>query len=268
MATPKPYSVSQIKDKLLRPALTSHFMVEIAKPGGLSTKYLSYNGIRGFSDEKLALLCCEASLPGSSLNTHENNNDFTGVTERFAYRRVYDDRIELTFYVDAEQYLPIRFFESWIKWISGEDISEGVKSTSYSYRFKYPDGKDKNGNSTGYRTSLSVLKFERDGKEKLQYDFVGAYPISIVSMPVSYDASSLLKCTVYFTYLRYVMDPTTTIKNYSSEANKIQNPAVQAAYNSDLLSTGGITADNGVSNLWGSSTGANFDIKSQLVQVQ
>jgi hypothetical protein len=26
-------------------------------------------------------------LPGSSLATHENNSDFTGVTEKFAYRR-------------------------------------------------------------------------------------------------------------------------------------------------------------------------------------
>jgi hypothetical protein len=59
-------------------------------------------------------------LPGSSLATHENNSDFTGVTEKFAYRRLYDDRIDFTFYVDAENYLPIRFFESWIKFIVGE----------------------------------------------------------------------------------------------------------------------------------------------------
>jgi hypothetical protein len=29
--------------------------------------------------------------------THESNNDFHGATERFAYRRLYDDRIDLTF---------------------------------------------------------------------------------------------------------------------------------------------------------------------------
>jgi hypothetical protein len=32
---------------------------------------------------------------------------------------------------------------------------------------------------------------------------VNSYPISITSMPVSYDASSLLKCTVSFSYIRY-----------------------------------------------------------------
>jgi len=40
----------------------------------------------------------------------------------------------------------------------------------------------------------------------LTYGFVKAYPISINSMPVSYEASSLLKCTVSMTYIRYYID--------------------------------------------------------------
>ena len=40
----------------------------------------------------------------------------------------------------------------------------------------------------------------------LTYGFVKAYPISINSMPVSYEASSLLKCTVSMTYMRYYID--------------------------------------------------------------
>ena len=35
------------------------------------------------------------------------------------------------------------------------------------------------------------------------YNFVNSYPLSITSMPVSYDTSSLLKCTVSFSYIRY-----------------------------------------------------------------
>jgi hypothetical protein len=35
---------------------------------------------------------------------------------------------------------------------------------------------------------------------------VSAYPIAITSMPVSYDASSLLKCTVSFSYIRYYIE--------------------------------------------------------------
>ena len=106
-------NVSKIKANLLHPALTSHFLVEIPFPnygkskGGFG-QYLSDNGVK-YDGEKLRLLCSEATLPGSSIATHENNTDFTGVTEKFAYRRVYDDRIDLTFYVDAVNYLPIRF---------------------------------------------------------------------------------------------------------------------------------------------------------------
>ena len=97
-------SVSKIKSDLLRPALTSVFEVEVPIPNlspGLQT------------NDTLNLMCSEASLPGSSLATMEINNDFTGVTERYAHRKVFDDRLDLTFYVDASEYLPIQFFETW-----------------------------------------------------------------------------------------------------------------------------------------------------------
>ena len=200
-------SVGKIKAKLLRPALTSHFIVEIPQPkGSFPSGYLSKNGIN-LDQEKLNLLCSEATLPGSSLATHENNSDFPGVNQKFAYRRLYDDRIDFTFYVNADNYLPIVYFESWIKFIVAESISEDtdsgkleIKSSEYFYRVKYP--KDYIAQS-----GLKVTKFERDhtGTE-LIYNFVSAYPISITSMPVSYDASSLLKCTVSFSYIRYYIE--------------------------------------------------------------
>ena len=127
---PAKVSVDKIKANLLQPALTSHFEVLIPRPSGLDDGYLNANGLPGFSDKqsKLNLLCSEATLPGSSLATHENNSDFTGVTEKFAYRRLYDDRIDFTFYVDAENYLPIKYFESWIKFIVGESKSADSRS--------------------------------------------------------------------------------------------------------------------------------------------
>ena len=213
---PTKKSVSDIKFQLLRPALTSHFEVEIGIPGGGFSKFLADNGITLNSAKNqptLNLMCSEATLPGSNLATLEINNDFTGVTERHAYRRIYDDRIDLTFYVDAENYLPIRFFETWIKYIAGESIADqadksaGIYDPSYFYRMKYPDG-DGNGDGKdpGYVSSgLKVIKFERDYNQKLEYGFVKSYPISLSSMPVSYDSSSLLKCTVSMTYIRYVL---------------------------------------------------------------
>ena len=204
---PAKVRVDKIKAKLLRPALTSHFLVEIPQPkGSFPSGYLSANGVN-LDQEKLNLLCSEATLPGSSLATHENNSDFPGVTQKFAYRRLYDDRIDFTFYVDAENYLPIKYFESWIKFIVGESISKDtdsgkleIKSSEYFYRVKYPE-------DYIAQKGLKVTKFERDHTgTKLIYNFVSAYPIAVTSMPVSYDASSLLKCTVSFSYIRYYIE--------------------------------------------------------------
>lgn len=201
----------KVKSFLLRPALTSHFEVYIKAPSG-SESFFKNNlvDISQQNYEKLIFSCSDATLPGSSFLTHESNNDFHGTTERFAYRRAYDDRIDLSFYVDAENYYTIRFFETWMKYISYESINgyqgsgrPGTKDENYFYRFKYPDG---NG---GYRndSKLYVTKFERDYNRKLVYEFIKPYPISFQSIPVSYESSSLLKCTVSMTYIRYIVSP-------------------------------------------------------------
>ena len=188
---PTKRSVSDIKSNLLAPALTSHFEVSLSVPNGLS-------GWRGQNRQgKIQLMCSEASLPGSSLATHQIDNDFHGVTERHAYRRIYDDRIDLTFYVDAKNYLPIKFFEDWISFITNEDKS-AARSNSYTYRVKYPD--------TYTVAGLSVTKFEKDYANAMTYQFIKSYPLQITSMPVSYDGSDLLKCSVAMTYIRYVVD--------------------------------------------------------------
>ena len=106
------------------------------------------------------LLCSEALLPGSTFATHQITSDYTGVTERHVYRRQFDDRIDLTFYVDAKEYLPIRFFEAWIDYITSGQSGD-FRSASYSYRMRYPDG------DNGYTaTGLKVVKFERDHQHK------------------------------------------------------------------------------------------------------
>ena len=198
--------VSDIKSALLRPALTSNFEVEIAIPAELQS-------FVGTEQANLNLSCSEASLPGSSIATMENLNDHTGVTERLAHRRMFDDRIDFTFYVDANKYFPIRFFEKWMRYVTDEDnladtqrgTSAGIDNTSpsYHYRMRYPDG------TNGYRVDgVKIIKFERDHKQSLTYTFVKAYPIAVNSMPVSYDASNLLKCTVSMSYIRYFIGDT------------------------------------------------------------
>ena len=201
MVAPNPVkkSVSDLKSSLLRPALTSHFQCWFNPPNEVRTwvQQRASAGIgNGYDSEFISLSCSDATLPGSSLATHEINNDFTGVTERHVYRRQYDDRSDFTFYVDHD-YNVIQFFENWMSYIVNEQVSGGVDSTNFSYRVNFPDD---------YKSTIYIKKFEKDYTGRvLQYRFINAYPISITSMPVSYESSQLLKCTVSFNYSRYVI---------------------------------------------------------------
>jgi hypothetical protein len=216
LVKPTKVKLSDIKSKLLRPALTSHFQCQFNPPADV-IDYIGTNKGYNFNSELISLACCDASLPGSSLQTNEINDDYTGVTERLAYRRQYDDRADFTFYVDhgnlTGDYNVIWFFEQWIAHIANEQTSkdpkgsDGIESRNYYYRFKFPDGPGTNA-AQGYRSpALYLTKFERDFQGScLTYRFLNAYPISVNSMPVSYESSELLKCTVSFTYTRYVVN--------------------------------------------------------------
>jgi hypothetical protein len=223
MGSPVPTKVSMsvIKSKLLQPALTSHYLCHFGLPSepGLG-QFLTDRGTL-YDSELITLSCSEASLPGSSLATVDIDNDYHGVSEKHAYRRLYDDRADFTFYVDRN-YNIIKLFENWIAYCAGENNLQGQRLRNYAYRANYPKQ---------YKTdTLYITKFERDiqtggvnGNATLEYRFINAYPLSINSMPVSYDASNLLKCTVSFTYSRYIM-----------EEKFLANPRPQSTGNSDL----------------------------------
>lgn len=228
---PSKKTFSQIKANILNPALTSSFDVQIpVPPGDKFEGFLKDNGLN-LDQTKLNFLCSEATLPGSNLATLEITGDFTGVTERHAYRRVYDDRIDLTFYVNAEDYLPIHFFETWMKFIVDESVSKqksknvGSEAKNYFYAVRYPEEYISEG--------LTVRKFERNLNSSLEYKFVSAYPVSLSSIPIAYDSSSLLKCTVSMNYIRYIL--TKEIKKdepknqNNSNLTSEQQSALQAA---------------------------------------
>jgi len=218
---PSTKGVSSIKSLILNPALTSHYQVTIAPPfndDGFSSFLADVGASYYPNQEKLNLSCCEAQLPGSQLATTEILNDFPGVTERHVYRRQFDDRIDLNFYCDAEQYLPVRFFEAWMNYIT--NTGDGIEKENYSYRMKFP---------SKYKGPLEVTKFEKNIQSRkkvkpLTYKFVNAFPLAISSMPVTYDSSDLLKCNVSFAYSRYYIDKGTSVLEFT-------NPSAQANYN-------------------------------------
>lgn len=226
---PKIYKTSEIKSLLLQPALTSHYIVDVSPPKEVQD-FIDYEG--RFDGRYLTamsvinLACCDASLPGSTLYTTDVTNDYTGVTEKIAYRRQYDDRADFTFYVNTN-YDAIELFEGWMNYISDENPTRATdaksKAKNYSdittrYRFNFP---------INYRTSIFITKFERNSgsgekdQKKMEYEFIGAYPISITSIPLSYEASQLLKCTVSFTYIRHVKG--ITIGNTTTPIDQQEN---------------------------------------------
>ena len=243
---PNRKSLSDIRATILKPAMTSQFMVYVDFP----TKVKSYMTERELADPQggvlrggLNLACSEASLPGSSLATLELTSDRTGVTERHVHRRMFDERIDLTFYVDADNYLPIRAFEFWKEYITGGNTSTKLDDATHFYRMNYPDDY-----MTGAGGELRVVKFERNsdgsfrgnngivnGSQKgLTYNFVRAFPIAIASMPISYEASSLLKCTVSMTYIRYtISDKLGDSDSNPAPTSSSQTPALNKEKNSN-----------------------------------
>ena len=234
---PRVAKVSDIKANLLRPATTSHFEVEIPIPPALTNKWQGVG-----KQDKIQLMCSETSLPGSNLATFEINNDRSGVTEKHVHRRIFDDRIDLTFYVDAGLYSPIRFFENWMAYITNNGATDSeIKDKSYDYRMRYPDDYIAG-------QGLTVTKFERDHLNPLTYEFVRSFPMAINSMPVSYDGSSLLICTVSMSYIRYV------VKNlHVQNAYPPSNPFEMAEFNAGgfLGNIAGNLVDSAVDRITG-----------------
>ena len=201
-------SVSKIKANLLNVAQSSLYKLTLSIPQAVSqTLNLSH-----IDYENISLMCCEANLPGSSLTTHEVNNDYHGVTEKMAYRRMYDESIALAFYVDRD-YKVIELLEGWMDYITGINNKQAYKGEYISYRMAYPNS---------YKNNIYLTKFEKDQftrdfsatrgssarsvRTTLDYTFVNAFPLSLTAIPVSYEGSQALKVNVSFNFIRYVME--------------------------------------------------------------
>ena len=203
-ASPNAFSTGALKSKIMNLAQTSVYQVKIQPPPNVlsflqTERSLDYTQ-RG---ENIELLCHETTLPGTSFSTTESTNNYAGVTERMVYRRMYDSTIDMTFYVD-KAYDVIEFFEGWVDYMSGMnvdnpnggDMREMYRSNAATYRMNYPQT---------YRTPIHLTKFEKNLTDaQLTYEFVDAFPLNVISMPVSYAQSDVLKLSVSFAYTRYV----------------------------------------------------------------
>ena len=247
---PQVRTVADVKANLLRPALTSQFEVYIPLHK-IPIRAMNAAGIflNKNNEWMLNLSCCNVSLPGSKLLTSEIKNDRTGVTEHHVHRRMYDDTIDFEFYVPAENYIPIRIFECWMDYAAGVELEDERKDTissNYFYRMNYPDDYIAD-------QGLKVRKFERDFNQSeaniaggyLEYEFIRAFPVAVNSMPITYDASELLKVQVQFSYIRYVMN-----KGWFKQIN--EDPA------SVFLGVGGAIVQGKFGDAWNMIKDANI----------
>ena len=227
---PRPYKTSELKSRITNLAQTSVYQIKIQPPSGLFAllkevgRDLDYNR----AGENIELLCDSAVLPGSSFATHEPTNDYAGVTEKMAYRRMYDGTLDLSFMVDRS-YNVIEMLDGWMDFMSGVGLTgsrNAYKSQHVNYRMTYP---------TDYRTELYLTKFEKDisypdsfgdvienvldPPQSLLYTFVGAFPTSVTSTPVSYAPSDVLRVNVSFSYIRYVRERQTVRINPFTSLN-------------------------------------------------
>ena len=143
-------SVSKIKANLLNVAQSSLYKLTLSIPPAVNTKLKGSLAVGDY--ENINLMCCEANLPGSSLTTHEVNNDYHGVTEKMAYRRMYDETLALAFYVDRD-YKVIELLEGWMDYITGVDDKKDYKKPYIGYRMAYPQT---------YKQDIYLTKFEKD----------------------------------------------------------------------------------------------------------
>ena len=212
MSRPRPKKISQILPKFQNVAQTSHYLVQFGLPSsGRLRAHLQTRGIDSrFHTEDIGLLCNAAVLPGSSFATEVVNGEYQGVTETVPHTRNFT-RIKLEFYVDNE-YKSLKFLEHWMEFITGASLTSPME-TAYNFRLNYPEH---------YRSqSTKIIKFEKNYRQTLEYNFRGLFPVALDSVRVQYQNSTVLKASCSFAYERYICGKASSFaKDQGSDQNK------------------------------------------------
>ena len=210
-------------------AQTNHYLVSFSSLKRKITNHLrlkfGINDVDNYLSRKAGILCSEASLPSSSLATGEVRDNFMGIPQEFAHTRLYTD-LDFTFYVDND-YTNLRVFEGWMDYItSGSEYFDRANELDDNYyrRVMYPDD---------YKVqTMRIIKFERNYKQQLEYQFINAFPKLITAIPVSYGQSDILKVNVTFNYDRYIVNPKGNYRpgptNFTSLTSFVQQQKAQS----------------------------------------
>lgn len=207
------YADTQTLISKIKPSLTSYFSV-----------YVLDNNSPVLAQE-VSFLAYEAVLPGTSFESGQVYGDRQGMTEQYPTKRVFP-AVDVSFYINSN-YKTIEYFEYWINSISSLSGNSDIKNSTNYYKFNYPNT---------YEKDVVITKYERDFHSKanrlleksqpqeptnIQYTLLNAYPTNIISIPVSFGESELLRTTITFNYDRYTWQLKPRGKN--STTTKINN---------------------------------------------
>ena len=216
MPRPFPKKISQIKPTLSNLSLSSQFAVEFGGLSGNLRKHLKLRGVdQRYYESDMGLLCSSAQIPGSAHATTSITGNYQGLTETFAHTRTFT-QMDLEFYVD-NSYRVLKFLEHWTEFISDGSRSGPDRMSNldpdYYFRMHYP---------IEYKCDKTrVIKFERNYQRYIEYNFFGLFPISITSIPVSYEGSQILKVNASFKYDRYVSGQSRSINKFQRTDNNL-----------------------------------------------
>ena len=189
--------------------------------------------------EKMAIMCTEAELPGTSFQTSLAVGHHQGIQEEFPNLRTFPP-LNLTFYLDADHVI-LEVLETWMTFIN--PIQQGMKRNLNAFgRFNYPED---------YKEILHITKFEKDTfvdqpqrsrnnlerglppvpRDKTQskltsYEFVNVWPTNLASMRVAYGDSAVLRCSVQLAYDRFF-----TKFHYDDSLSSVENTPFEGLSN-------------------------------------
>ena len=132
----------------------------------------------------LALQCEGAELPGKSLDTVPVK--IYGPVFKVPYQTQYQD-IPLTFLCTNEFY-ERKLFDRWMEAIMPSDTNN----------LRFPKGEN-----TRYMTNIKVIQYDDFIKQIYAIEMIDAFPISIVSQPLSWSEEGFHRLTIQFAYQKY-----------------------------------------------------------------
>lgn len=220
-----PRRISDIKPLMTNLAQTSHYEVQFGALPPQLMFYFSRKGINSrFIAEGAGLLCYSASLPTTTLGSFTVDGNYMGIQEKFASSRIYSE-ITLDFYVDSD-YQMLNFLECWMEFIAsgsynnqgllGENAPINQNASNYFVRMQYPQYYKAN--------QVRIVKFDRDYRREIVYNFRGLFPLNISSIPVSYMSTDTLKVSASFQYDRYIAGATNSFNQFVVGNNNNLNP--------------------------------------------